>query len=312
MRKIYILFFLVVFLNAKAQELTIPNFTQYLADNPFILSPAFAGVGDNIRIRANGLTQWVGVKGAPDMQSLSADARIADKTGVGAFFYNDRNGNTYQKGLKLSFAHHLVIDKYEEQFLSFGLLFNVNTFRLAIENFNTPDFAVVDDRYTMNYNFDISFLYRYRTFYSSITASNIFDKNLKDFGVNEPGKLRNFQFYTGYVFKEVNSSNMEIEPSAYIQYYESDKRSSTDLSVKFRFMDFDEYYWVGASYRFLNDQIGKPLNIGPMVGLKKRNFYAAYSYQITTNEFLAMNTGTHMVTIGLDIFQGISNCPCTN
>jgi hypothetical protein len=76
-------------------------------------------------------------------------------------------------------------------------------------------------------------------------------------------------------------------------------------------MDFDSYYWAGVSYRFLNDQVGKPLNIGPMVGFKKQQFYFAYSYQVTTNEFMSMNSGTHMVSIGLDIFQGISNCPCT-
>ncbi|MCZ8229820.1 type IX secretion system membrane protein PorP/SprF, partial [Flavobacterium sp.] len=74
---------------------------------------------------------------------------------------------------------------------------------------------------------------------------------------------------------------------------------------------YDDYFWVGASYRFLNDQIGKPLNIGPMAGFKKSNFYFGYSYQLTLNEFSGYNSGTHMVTLGLDFLQGVSNCPCT-
>ena len=80
-----------------------------------------------------------------------------------------------------------------------------------------------------------------------------------------------------------------------------------------RFLDNQRtgYYWIGGSYRFLNDQPLKPLTVGPMIGLKKANFYFAYSYQLTLNELAGFNSGTHMITLGLDFLQGISNCPCT-
>ena len=48
-----------------------------------------------------------------------------------------------------------------------------------------------------------------------------------------------------------------------------------------------------------------------MAGLKKNKFYFAYSYQITMNSIFGYNSGTHMVTLGLDIFENMSNCPCT-
>src|SRR6478735_468716 len=172
MKKIYLLVFLVAMLNAKAQELTIPAFTQYLADNPFLLSPAFAGIGDNVRIRANALTQWVGIKDAPDMQSIAADMRVANQSGAGFYAYNDKNGYTHQQGMKFSFAHHIILDKYDEQYLSFGLSYNINTFRIDTEKFNNPDYGVTDNRYVINNNFDLSFLYRIHTFYASITTSN--------------------------------------------------------------------------------------------------------------------------------------------
>jgi len=63
------------------QELYPPVTTQYLSDNPFVLSPTFAGIGDNLRLRANGLTQWVGIKDAPKTQSLYADFRIKTEPG---------------------------------------------------------------------------------------------------------------------------------------------------------------------------------------------------------------------------------------
>ena len=94
--------------------------------------------------------------------------------------------------------------------------------------------------------------------------------------------------------------------------FSSDKRSSTDLNFKFRkFSRNDNYFWAGISYRFLNDQFLKPLNIGPMVGFKQFIVYFGYAYQITTNELSSYNSGTHVVTIGLDILRFMSNCPCT-
>nr|WP_315145394.1 type IX secretion system membrane protein PorP/SprF [uncultured Flavobacterium sp.] len=315
MKKIAILTALLLTLTfGYGQELNLPVFTQYLADNPFVISPTYAGIGDNLRIRANGLTQWVGIKDAPDNQSIYGDFRIADRSGVGVSFYNDKNGNTNQNGAKFTFAHHLILDYYTEQYLSFGMSYNINTFSIDIANLipTNPDYAITDDRKTANNNFDIAFLYRKEKFYFSFNANNILDKNTDKFSAYkiEPSLLRNYQVYTGYVIKTPNYS--EIEPSAFFQLFESDQRSSTDLNVKYRKYNRDnDYYWAGISYRFLNDQVLKPLNIGPMFGFKKSIFYFGYSYQITFNEMITYNSGTHMVTIGLDFLQGISNCPCT-
>lgn len=311
MKKIYLLLALLTLPVLNAQELAIPTFTQYLADNPFVISPAYAGIGDHVKIRANGLTQWVGIEDAPDMQSLAADMRIGSRDGIGVFLYNDRNGNTRQYGGKFSFAHHLMLDKYYDQFLSFGISYNLNQFKLDIENFNTLDPGVTDNRYVVNHNFDVSVLYRFRSFYISLGGSNILNKDLDAFAISEPNKLRNYQAYAGYTFR--TDGGFEFEPSTFIQYFESDGRSSTDLNLKLRYRtDNDDYYWAGVNYRFLNDQAGNPINIGPMVGLKYSNFYFAYSYQATTNELAAYNTGTHMITVGLDLFQGVSDCPCTH
>jgi hypothetical protein len=61
----------------------------------------------------------------------------------------------------------------------------------------------------------------------------------------------------------------------------------------------------------LNDQALNPLAVGPMAGFKKANFYFGYSYQVMLNQIAAYNSGTHMVTLGFDFLQGISDCPCT-
>lgn len=313
---LYILFLIVTW--SYGQELNLPVWTQYLADNDFVISPTYAGIGDNLRIRANGLTQWVGIKDAPDNQALYVDFRIADRTGIGLSLYNDRNGNTRQKGAKLSFAQHLTLDYYAKMFLSFGLSYNYNNFRIAIEDIETIDGAPITDpaingdRSKNNHNFDAGFLFRYRNLYFSFNGNNLLKKSIDDFTGAEPNDLLNFQVYTGYVITSKQNNYIEYEPSVFYQLFWSDKRSATDINFKFRKLNRDEdYFWVGASYRFLNDQLLKPLNIGPMAGITKGNFYFGYSYQFTINDLAGYNSGTHSITLGIDFLQGMSSCPCT-
>lgn len=310
-----LLTFLLIFsvLGLKGQELNSPQLSQYLADNPFVLSPTYAGIGDHIKIRLNGLAQWVGIKDAPQTQSLAADMRLGEKSGIGLFLYNDSNGYTKQQGARVSFAHHLTIDRYEDEFLSFGLSYNFNQFRIDIGEFidSGGDPSVVNDRSTTNHNFDVGAMYRKNKFYLSLNASNIINKDILSFTTFEPNTLRNYYVYTGYRYTKNKNSRMEIEPSILYKIFESDGRSETDLNLKFRWYDFEDYYYAGINYRFLNDQIGRPLYIAPLIGLKKNNLYFGYSYQIILNEILGYSTGTHVVTVGVDLFQGISNCRCT-
>ena len=320
MKKLIIYLMLPIVTYSYGQELNLPVFTQYLADNNFVISPTYAGIGDNLKLRANGLTQWVGIKGAPDNQSFYGDIRIADRSGVGFSFYNDRNGNTIQTGAKFSFAHHLILDIPTEQYLSFGLSYNINNFRIDIDNFNTTyenpviDPFVTDDRKTTNSNFDVGALYRYKNYFVSINANNILPKKIDEsIRAFEPNVLFNLQMYSGLTIGGYTKTNeYEFEPSVFFQYFANDQRSSTDLNFKVRKFSRDEnYVWAGISYRFLNDQLLKPLNIGPMIGFKQSVFYFGYAYQFTTNGLSAYNSGTHVVTVGLDFLRGVSNCACT-
>ena len=320
MKKLIIYLLLLTIAHSFGQELNLPVFTQYLADNNFVVSPTYAGIGDNLKIRGNALTQWVGIKDAPDNQSVYADVRIADRTGVGVSFYNDKNGYTLQTGAKFSFAHHLILDYYSKQYLSFGISYNLNSFRIDVESINNDNIKkpvglppLTDDRRNSNNNFDVGVLYRNKGFFASFNANNILKKNIDDaITVIEPRLLLNYQIYSGYTFRGPKKSGLEFEPSVFYQMFSSDKRSSTDVNFKFRKFNRDEdYYWAGISYRYLNDQFFKPLNGGPMVGFKKNIFYFGYAYQVTMNDLSRFNSGTHVVTIGLEFLQGISNCPCT-
>lgn len=314
MKKITLFLTLLVTLSgSKAQELTIPQLSQYLSDNPFLMSPAYAGIGNYVKIRASGLSQWVGIQDAPNTQSFSADVRLGNRSGLGMVIYNDSNGETHQRGGKVSFAHHLIMDRQERNFLSMAFSFNLNQFRINVENFDeNNDLGIVGDKASSNPNFDLGFLFRRDGFYFSMNASNILNKDFEAYNVLfEPNVLRNYYLYSGYRIRKHKRDKFEVEPSIFLQYFESDRRSVTDTNVIFRWYDFLDYFNAGLTIRFLNDQIGQPLYIAPMVGFKTGDFYFGYSNQIIMNEIIGYSYGTHQITLGVNLLQGISNCTCT-
>jgi len=302
MKKIAIIILLLITGIAGAQEFKLAPYTQYLVENPFIISPAYAGTSEMNRLRLSGVFQWVGLADAPNTQTLSYDAHVLDKSGVGGILYIDKNGNTSQIGGQLSFAHHLTINDANNQYISFGLSYKFTQFKLDVSDFDDPnnDPNIGANISSFNSNFDAAFLYELQGFYFSFNAANILNKSVKVFDDTEPKKLRNYYIYTGYVF-DISDGEYEVEPSLYFKLFESDSRSITDFNVKGKKITDDGYYWAGFSTRFINDQSFEPLAIVPMLGLKKSDFYVGYAFQYNINEAKELNNGgTHMLTLGYD------------
>ncbi len=317
MKKYIVIVSLFVNCYAFAQEFFAPVQNQYIADNPYLISSAYAGIGDCWQIRGTGFEQWVSIEDSPGTQSLSVDGRISDRSGIGAILFNDQNGFTTQKGVQLSFAHHLTISEYNNQYFSFGLSYKFTQFGIDTSEFNNgdpdnpfnPGLASIS---VNDSNFDIAMLYRLGRFFLSANAVNLLQKQIDDFNPTEPSQIQNYFIYSGYTFYH-RFSNIEIEPSVLYQNFPSDGRATTDLNLKARKLHRGDYYWVGISLRSLVDQDFKPLSVSPMIGLKKANFYFAYGYQVNVNEVLEPSTaaGSHMITIGVDFGCRQSNCGCT-
>lgn len=309
MRKIIITISILIFsLKLVAQEVNLPQYINHMADNPFLMSPSYAGIGSGLQIRLNGVSQWIGVEGAPDTQSLVVEARLAERFGGGITVFNDKNGATSQKGIKLSLASHLTLSNFHDSFLSFGLSYNFVQFGIdtSLNNSGEP----VASRSLTNSNFDVGMLYRYERFSISLNANNILNKKVLNFANNEPETLRRLTLFSSFVFAKL-SDRVEIEPSMFVEYYESDKRSRTDMNVKVRKGINDGYVWAGLSYTFLNDQFFVPNAIAPLIGIKKNNLYVSYGFSVNVNKTQDFNYGTHMITLGLDYNRRPSLARCT-
>jgi type IX secretion system PorP/SprF family membrane protein len=302
--KIITLFFIIITPVMYGQEFQMAATSQYLTENPYVISPAYAGLGEFYELRFTGETQWLEVKDAPQTQSISFDGRIAERSGMGILLFNDKNGNTSQKGGQVSYAHHLTLSEYNNQFLSFGLSYKFTNFNIDISDISSSD-PTVQSYNEINSNFDLSFLYRLENFFFTFNAVNILDKKIKPTISGEYASVRNYYLYSGFVFKS-RFTSLEFEPSVFYQIYESDGRSSADLNFKIRKMfDHDKnYIWAGISLRMLGDQNFQPNSIAPLFGLKQSKFYVAYSFNVSLNQLQGNNAGTHMLSIGYD-FDGM-------
>lgn len=88
----------------------IPYTYQYLF-NPNLINPAITGSDERTCITFCDRHQWLGWSGSPAMQSLTATTRI-NKIGLGLTLYNDRNGATSNRGLKLTYAYHIKVGRF--------------------------------------------------------------------------------------------------------------------------------------------------------------------------------------------------------
>ena len=297
---------------AYSQEIALPILNQYIADNPFLLSSAYAGIGDCWQIRATGFEQWVGLEKSPGTQTLSIDGRIANRSGAGVVLFNDSNGFTSQQGIQASFAHHVTLTEYNRQYLSFGISYKYSQYRIDSSEFNQIGLdGIGGDLTTIDHNFDVSILYRIKSVFVSANAINVIPRSLQDFGDGEPAELQNFYVYGGFTFENV-FKELQFEPSILYRNFLGDTRSTLDLNFKVRKFFKDSYFWAGFSIRGIVDQSFKPLSASPLLGLKKSNFYFAYGYQLNTNEVIQASTGgSHLITLGIDFGCKKSTCGCT-
>lgn len=309
MRKILIILGVVFSsVNVTAQEVEMPQYVSHLADNPFVISPTYAGIGTGLQVRLNGVSQWIGVKDAPDTQSLTVEARIADTFGGGISLFNDSNGFTTQKGAKLSFASHLTLSDFHDSFLSFALSYSFIQFGQDTSQDNTN--SGKPSRVINHSNFDVGLLYRYEKFSITANVVNLLNRDVENFLSGEPEELRKYVVYSSYILSRI-SRDFELEPSILYEYREATGRSKTDVNVKARKGIRDGYVWAGLSYTFLNDQFFQPNAIAPLFGIKKDNLYLSYGFSVNMNKTQDFNYGTHMITLGFDYERRQSLARCT-
>src|SRR5690554_4555367 len=223
----------------------IPVYADYFADNLYILHPSMAGAASSGQIRLTARQQWFDQNNAPNLQTLAANLRLGESSGIGAIAFNDQNGYHSQVGMYFTYAHHLMFSRTEVDLnqLSFGLTAGIVQSRLDETNFDLSDFDPVIAGIMQSssyFNVDLGMSYNFLDFSSHFTVKNIIFQNRNIYTQDiESNNQRRYVLSAAYTLGGGFNSPWSYEPSFLFQYVERTQEAGFDVNFKaYRELDF--------------------------------------------------------------------------
>ncbi len=325
-KKRYLVLLLFISQISLAQE-GIAVYSDYLSDNYYLIHPSMAGAANCAKIRLTARQQWFGQEDAPKLQTLSFNGRIGEQSGAGIILFNDKNGYHSQKGVKLTYAHHIMFSRSDVDLnqLSFGM--SAGLVQAQLDETQFPDYDPViggiiqKDSY---FNVDIGASYNYLEFYTHLTVKNALASKRSLYSDIESDNLRKLLLSAGYVFGD--SERIQWEPSFLFQYVDETQEKTIDLNVK-AYKDFSfGKLWGGLSYRRSFDAAQYETNgsvsnqrlqyITPIIGLNYKSYMFSYTYSHLLGDVKFDAGGFHQITLGVNLFckreKYDCNCPAIN
>lgn len=309
----------------------IAVYSDYLSDNYYLIHPSMAGAANCDKIRLTARKQWFDQSDAPALQTVSYNGRVGERSGVGIILFNDKNGYHSQKGMKLTYAHHLMFsrDDIDLNQLSFGVSADFFQSELDETEFlQSGDWdpiingtIVQKDAY---FNLDIGASYNYLDFYAHLTVKNVIETRRDIYTEYESDNLRKLLFSAGYVFGD--KDRILWEPSILFQLVDKTKEKAIDINMKaYKSFDFGKL-WGALSYRRSFDgaeylsgsgvSSQKLQYITPIIGINYNKFMFAYTYSHLTGDVKFDTAGFHQITLGIDLFckreKYECKCPAIN
>lgn len=294
-------------------------YTDYFADNLYLLHPAMAGAANYSKLRLTARQQWFDQNEAPNLQTLSFNARVGDRSGIGAIVFNDKNGFHSQTGGYLTYAHHIMFSRSQADLnqISFGLSAGLIQSRLDETSFDPNDFDPVIAGIIQSssyFNVDAGVSYNFLNFSGHVTAKNIIFRNRNLFTEDlEPNNQRTYLISSAY-FWSGTYGKWAYEPSFLFAWKERTGEQSLDVNFKaYREMEFGRI-WGGLSYRrsfdgteFLDGNEIKTQKLQyftPVLGVNLNKFMFAYTYTYQAGNVRFESGGFHQITLGYNFLEG--------
>ena len=302
-----LVFWLFLIQNNTQAQGTLPIYSDYLSDNIYLVHPSAAGIGNSGKLRLTHRQQWTGNTDTPSLQTLSIHNRFSEKVGLGAIFFNDKNGYHSQLGFQVTYAYHINFGRDDAlDQLSFGLSASYIQNSVDQRNFISPDTVisqiVESDSY---FNTDFSIAYHNLDSFIYFTAKNILlnaqDKATRDYrNINVRRYLLNAGHFFGW------GKNFQIEPSIMFQYVGRTKEKIIDVNTKiYKTFGDDKRGFLALSYRrSLDNNNTQALSlITPIIGLEFNRYLVSYTYTHQLGSFIFQNGGFHQFTLGMKVFS---------
>lgn len=270
-----------------------PLFSQYMF-NDYVLNPAIAGIKDYSPVRTVLRSQWTGIEGQPNTQTLSFHTRASRRVGVGGYIFNDKIGPISQTGFSASYAFRFRISNYSRLSLGIGAMgyhYRVRTDEIRFDSQGTSDNVANDGNFQAFYpNFSFGAYYYGKQYYLGVSVPELLQTKITS--SNEFFLMRQVRHYylTGG-YKIMLGKDYALEPSTLVKYVAG---APVQLDITANFIAYDQVS-IGASYRS-NDAVVA------FIGFRLQDRYRiGYSYDITMTELRQYTRGSHEIMLGYDL-----------
>jgi len=313
MRKLLTISFIIL-INTGIYSQQDPVYSQYIL-NEFLINPSVAGIDGMTTINISGRKQWLGLRYTPETYSASVSTRILKspfnisksryrkgskgRVGLGAAFFNDKNGAINRTNFQFTYAYHIFIQNYQ---LSFGLKAYATQLRIDKERieFRDPDSPEIESflgKSTFIPDAGAGINFSTPNTHLGISVINLFQSFVKidnvDLESNELKHLRHYNLH-GFYRKQLANNNWTFEPSTIIRGNE-DLRFSADLSTRFIYRG---EYWAGLSVRTSGELV-------LILGVKVNRCFIGYSFDYGFNQLSYRSYGSHEVVIALKFGESL-------
>ena len=296
MKRILLLIITVLTLKAAtAQDQAI--FSHYNI-NPILINPSVAGFFDEHQVLFNARAQWTGFPDAPQTYQVQYNGPIGRTFGVGLGVLSESAASMSRLRAFLNAAFRFDLGDNVRFTVGFSNEFQ----RMQVDNevlndnFYQAGDAVVERAIDGITLYDASLgafaLIKEKTFFG-IAFTNMVRAQLDQIGTTQDDAsiFKYYIFNAGHKF-EIEDLNFNLEPSIMIRQMR-EVPFQVDFNLKAGFLD--DQLIAGLSYRTLGV-------MGVLLGTKISDYFNLYySYDVSFQRFQKFNSGSHEVTVGLNL-----------
>ncbi|MDR1679963.1 MAG: type IX secretion system membrane protein PorP/SprF [Prevotellaceae bacterium] len=317
----------------RAQE--YPVYNQYYF-NYYLVNPALAGANECSYFMLTHAQNWIGIEDAPYTTSLSFQTRLKNNFGIGAYFYNDKNGFSTQQGGQVTAAYHIDMTPGKrstrsirrDRQLSFAVSLKLFNYGFDDEigdiyhNSGWYDPAMEDLGAATTINANFGAYFTSYGFFTGLSLTNLTKTKMASYDENsEPDLPITGNFIIGNEFQVTQSET--LEPSL-MYMFDANGSMAMDLNLRYaREASKDDFsWWAQLTLRqsinkgsyidklTLADNKGgyQVLTLKPMVGFQIDKFHIAYCFGANLNRMVRYSAGTHELMIGYTLCHTSKFC----
>lgn len=285
MKKFVLVISCIITLPAFAQQ--DPLYSLYML-NPLLISPAYAGLNNNLNGMVGYRAQWTGYEGNPETLTLSAHSSLIDnRVGAGVLFINDKVGNISNTELSFSAAYKLLL---KDKVFSFGMqagIQNYQTDNSELNIFDPGDNAFIGGERGTRINMGAGAILKSEKYFFGFSVPRLLPSTFTNGAQEFTLYNRHYYLVGAYVFR-VND-RIRLKPSALLRGVNK-APASVDLGFN---INLNAVHTAGIFTRNLSTY-GVLLQT-----IVKEQLRLGYVFELPTANSVGAQFATHEVSIGV-------------